>query len=144
MTDYETIRKDIYESFHDTFHKLYISELKDQIADKDEVITSNDHVIAEQQAEIERLRADLAHADAKGQENDKLLWGTIKANERLRAALRDVLSYVPHGDIRAEVLEDAAAEIERLRKMLWEVNEQCPEHVPVSLLNQIRAALKGK
>ena len=38
----------------------------------------------------------------------------------------------------------AAAEIERLRKMLWEVNEQCPEHVPVSLLNQIRAALKGK
>jgi recombinational DNA repair ATPase RecF len=37
--------------------------------------------------EIERLRADLAHADAKGQENDKLLWGTIKANERLRAAL---------------------------------------------------------
>jgi hypothetical protein len=46
--------------------------------------------------------------------------------------------------IRAEVLEDAAAEIERLRKMLWEVNEQCPEHVPVSLLNQIRAALKGK
>jgi histidinol dehydrogenase len=87
--------------------------LKDQIADKDEVITSNDHVIAEQQAEIERLRADLAHADAKGQENDKLLWGTIKDNERLR-------------------------------KMLWEVNEQCPEHVPVSLLNQIRAALKGK
>ncbi|QMP84000.1 MAG: hypothetical protein [Caudoviricetes sp.] len=44
--------------------------------------------------------------------------------------------------IRAEVLEDAAAEIERLRKMLWEVNEQCPEHVPVSLLNQIRAALE--
>jgi uncharacterized coiled-coil protein SlyX len=59
--------------------------LKDQIADKDEVITANDHVIVEQQAEIERLR-----------------------------------------------------------KMLWEVNEQCPEHVPVSLLNQIRAALKGK
>jgi hypothetical protein len=38
-------------------------------------------------AEVERLTADLAHADAKGQENDKLLWGTIKANERLRAAL---------------------------------------------------------
>jgi uncharacterized coiled-coil protein SlyX len=87
MTDYETIRKDIYESFHDTFHKLYISELKDQISDKDEVITANDHVIAEQQAEIQQLRADLAHADAKGQENDKLLWGTIKDNERLRAAL---------------------------------------------------------
>jgi uncharacterized coiled-coil protein SlyX len=59
MTDYETIRKDIYESFHDTFHKLYISELKDQIADKDEIITANDHVIAEQQAEIEQLREAL-------------------------------------------------------------------------------------
>ena len=59
MVDYEAIRKDIYESFHDTFHKLYISELKDQIADKDEVITANDHVIAEQQVEIERLRTEL-------------------------------------------------------------------------------------
>jgi uncharacterized coiled-coil protein SlyX len=85
MTDYEAIRKDLYERFHDAFEKLYISELKDQIADKDEVITAQDHMIAEQQAEIERLR-----------------------------------------------------------KMLWEVNEQCPEHVPVSLLNQIRAALEGK
>jgi uncharacterized coiled-coil protein SlyX len=112
MTDYETIRKDIYESFHDTFHKLYISELKDQIADKDEVITSNDHVIAEQQAEIERLRADLAHADAKGQENDKLLWGTIKANERLRAALRDVLSYVPHGNMPVTIYDNARAVLE--------------------------------
>jgi hypothetical protein len=45
---------------------------------------------AEAAAEIERLRADLAHADAKGQENDKLLWGTIKDNERLRAALREI------------------------------------------------------
>ncbi len=41
-------------------------------------------------SEIERLRDDLAHADAKGQENDKLLWGTIKDNERLRAALREI------------------------------------------------------
>jgi hypothetical protein len=46
--------------------------------------------VAETDVEIERLRADLAHADAKGQENDKLLWGTIKANERLRAALKDI------------------------------------------------------
>jgi uncharacterized coiled-coil protein SlyX len=86
--------------------------LKDQIADKDEVITSNDHVIAEQQAEIERLRADLAHADAKGQENDKLLWGTIKANERLRAALRDVLSYVPHGNMPVTIYDNARAVLE--------------------------------
>ena len=48
--------------------------------------------LKEAAAEIERLRADLAHADAKGQENDKLLWGTIKANERLRAALENVSS----------------------------------------------------
>ena len=47
--------------------------------------------VDEQDAEIERLRAALAHADAKGQENDKLLWGTIKDNERLRAALRYAL-----------------------------------------------------
>ena len=46
--------------------------------------------VATLRATNERLRADLAHADAKGQENDKLLWGTIKANERLRAALRDI------------------------------------------------------
>jgi transcriptional accessory protein Tex/SPT6 len=84
MTDYETIRKDIYESFHDIFHKLYISELKDQIADKDEVITANDHVIAEQQAEIERLRA----------------------------ALRDVLSYVPHGDMPVTIYDNARAVLE--------------------------------
>jgi hypothetical protein len=66
-------------------------------------------VIAEQQAEIQQLRADLAHADAKGQENDKLLWGTIKANERLRAALRDVLSYVPHGDMPVTIYDNACA-----------------------------------
>jgi hypothetical protein len=69
-------------------------------------------VIAEQQAEIERLRADLAHADAKGQENDKLLWGTIKANERLRAALRDVLSYVPHGNMPVTIYDNARAVLE--------------------------------
>jgi uncharacterized coiled-coil protein SlyX len=59
MADYEAIRKDLYERFHDAFEKLYISELKDQIADKNEIITANDHVIADQQAEIERLRAAL-------------------------------------------------------------------------------------
>ena len=51
--------------------------------------------LREAAGEIERLRADLAHADAKGQENDKLLWGTIKANERLRAALREIASWEP-------------------------------------------------
>ena len=56
MPDYQAIRKDIYERFHDTIEKLYVSELKDQIADKDEVITAQDHMIADQQAEIEGMR----------------------------------------------------------------------------------------
>lgn len=56
MPDYKAISKDLYERFHDAFEKLYVSELKDQIAEKDEIITANDHVIAEQQAEIERLK----------------------------------------------------------------------------------------
>lgn len=42
MTDYRAISKDLYERFHDAFEKLYVSELKDQIAEKD--------------AEIERLK----------------------------------------------------------------------------------------
>jgi hypothetical protein len=81
MTDYETIRKDIYESFHDTFHKLYISELKDQIADKDEVITSNDHVIAEQQAEIERLN-NIIQTMRYAEDEDKI--NVSMENERLK------------------------------------------------------------
>lgn len=56
MPDYQAIRKDIYERFHDTIEKLYVSELKDQIADKDEVITAQDHMIADLQAEIEGMR----------------------------------------------------------------------------------------
>ena len=42
MPDYEAIRKDLYEKYHEAFEKLYVSELKDSIADK--------------QAEIEGLR----------------------------------------------------------------------------------------
>jgi len=82
MTDYETIRKDIYESFHDTFHKLYISELKDQIADKDEVITTL-------RAEVETVGA--MHRDAcelakhRMQEVERLR----ATNERLRALLNE-------------------------------------------------------
>lgn len=56
MPDYQAIRKDIYERFHDAIEKLYVSELKDQIADKDEVITAQDHMIADLQAEIEGMR----------------------------------------------------------------------------------------
>ena len=87
MTDYETIRKDIYESFHDIFHKLYISELKDQIADKDEVITANDHVIAEQQAEIESLRFQLNGVIKMRNEAENEI-------ERLREALEELVGAI--------------------------------------------------
>lgn len=59
MPDYEAIRKDIYERFHDAIQKLYVSELKDQIADKDELITAQDHMIADQQDKVKRLEAAL-------------------------------------------------------------------------------------
>jgi hypothetical protein len=86
MADYEAIRKDLYERFHDAFEKLYISELKDQIADKDEIITANDHVIVEQQAEIESLRFQL---------NGVIKMRNDAENEiqQLRAALRMIAEY---------------------------------------------------
>lgn len=91
MTEYEAIRKDLYEKFHDAFEKLYISELKDQIADKDEIITANDHVIAEQQAEIESLRFQLNGIIKMRNEAENEI-------ERLRTALRwyaDEHNYLP-------------------------------------------------
>ena len=43
--------------------------------------------------------------------------------------------------VAADTITALRAEVERLRRMLWEINEQCPEHVPIYLLKQIRAAL---
>lgn len=40
MADYAELRKELYEKFHDAYHKLYVSELKDQIADKNAEIES--------------------------------------------------------------------------------------------------------
>lgn len=57
--DYEKIREEIHEKHSESFKALYISELKDQIAEKDEVITAQDHMIAEQKAEIDQNRIDL-------------------------------------------------------------------------------------
>lgn len=48
---------------YDAFEKLYISELKDQIAEKDEVITALNHTIAELQAQNTALKYRLDHAD---------------------------------------------------------------------------------
>jgi hypothetical protein len=55
--------------------------LKDQIADKDEVITSNDHVIAEQQAEIERLN-NIIQTMRYAEDEDKI--NVSMENERLK------------------------------------------------------------
>ena len=40
MVDYTELRKELYEKFHDAYHKLYVSELKDQIAEKNAEIES--------------------------------------------------------------------------------------------------------
>lgn len=40
MVDYAELRKELYEKFHDAYHKLYVSELKDQIAEKNAEIES--------------------------------------------------------------------------------------------------------
>ena len=55
MTDYVSLRKELYERYHDAFEKLYVSELNDQLAEKDEIITALNHTIDEQQAENESL-----------------------------------------------------------------------------------------
>ena len=61
-------------------------------------------------------------------------------NERLRAALEQDKPRAAWADAIAKngLL---CEQMERLRKLLWEVNEQCPEHVPIYLLNEIRAIL---
>lgn len=56
MVDYTELRKELYEKFHDAYHKLYVSELQEKIAEMDEVVTGCNHVIAEQQAETESLK----------------------------------------------------------------------------------------
>lgn len=43
-----------------------------------------------------------------------------------------------------QLMDDAAARIAQLEAALREVMEQCPEHVPYGLKNQIRAALEEK
>lgn len=58
MPDYEKISKDIHERFKDAFDKLYVSELKDQIADKDEMITALNHTIAELQSRLPKEMQD--------------------------------------------------------------------------------------
>lgn len=40
MTDFKEIQKDLYEEHHETFNKLQVSELKDQILEKNAEIES--------------------------------------------------------------------------------------------------------
>jgi superoxide dismutase len=56
MVDYTELRKELYEKFHDAYHKLYVSELKDQIAEKNAEIESL-------QIRIKDLERMLGHAD---------------------------------------------------------------------------------
>ena len=53
-----------------------------------EVLTSKAWAhITLQDAEIEKLRADIAYADTHAAKVESLLWGTARENEELRAAL---------------------------------------------------------
>jgi phage host-nuclease inhibitor protein Gam len=101
---------------------------------------------------VERLRSvtDLQRETERSsyEQDDQLALEAADTITRLTAEVetvgamhRDACELAKH---RMQEVERLRATNERLRKMLWEVNEQCPEHVPVSLLNQIRAALKGK
>lgn len=47
MVDYAELRKELYEKFHDAYHKLHVSELQDEIERLREVLRIN----TEQQAE---------------------------------------------------------------------------------------------
>lgn len=100
MSDYESIRKDLYERFHVAFEKLYMSELKDQIAYKDEIITAQDHMIGDQQDKVKRLEAalrELLEADDNLRElmprrvSEALIEGALirvrTAKDKARAAL---------------------------------------------------------
>jgi hypothetical protein len=78
--DYEKIREEIHEKHSESFKALYISELKDQIADKDEVITAQDHIIAEQKSEVEKYKTWF---EMKSESNAKSLANLTKANLRI-------------------------------------------------------------
>lgn len=65
-------------------------------------------------------------------------------NTALRAEVERLRGFEAANRLNAAQVAAQRAENEKLRKMLWEVNEQCPEHVPVYLLEEIRAALGEK
>ena len=68
-----------------------IARLKLRYTNRDgstEVLTSKAWAhITLQDAEIKKLRADIAYADAHAAKVESLLWGTAKEREKLRAAL---------------------------------------------------------
>ena len=79
---------------------------------------------------VERLRLAAAHPyNQHGPQ--EFLTEAADEIESLRFQLNGVI----------KMRNEAESKVERLRRMLWEVNEQCPEHVPIDLLKQIRAAL---
>ena len=68
-----------------------IARLKLRCTNRDgsaEVLTSKAWAhITLQDAEIEKLRADIAYADTHAAKVESLLWGTAKEREKLRAAV---------------------------------------------------------
>jgi len=99
--DYRAISKDLYERFHDAFEKLYVSELKDQIAEKDEIITALNHTIEEQQEEIGRLRDVLKINTEQQAEHIKTL---LESWEKERKILTDQIKSLRHRVDHAEWL----------------------------------------
>ena len=119
MTDYKAIRKDLYERFHDAFEKLYVSELKDQIADKDDVITAQSHIITEQDARIAQLETALYDAPPFTKEElrtlhahyDEMVTEQGTRIVQLEEALREWACGSPgcvNGCIRAATMPDRA------------------------------------
>lgn len=53
MVDYVTLRKDLYEKFHDAFEKLYMSELKDQLNNKQAEIDGLNMIIRDLERRLE-------------------------------------------------------------------------------------------
>lgn len=77
MVDYAELRKELYEKFHDAYHKLYVSELEEEVARLRDVLRIN----TEQQAE--HIKSLLESWET---ERNTL----TKEIERLRSALRKI------------------------------------------------------
>ena len=103
-----------------------IARLKLRCTNRDgsaEVLTSKAWAhITLQDAEIEKLRADIAYADTHAAKVESLLWGTAKEREKLRDVLSGVLwmaeEWFNHGGDETAFSDDHAASLEAARAIL--------------------------